>query len=220
MPKGGSSLTGGTGDVNPQFYRIQVPNGVTVSTTAVTSASQTAAFPVPITRLRQPSSGKTTVMEILKVRWVNQLQLAVNQVPHNAIYVVQAWLSTRAPNVIAQPTVISPFGATDGSVLDLVQVSSAYGVTENPGDPPGPDYISTYSVDNEGPNWHDLTDGAGHGVLVATDNIWISIMLTVGSVDVGNYGAAAFSAAHILYRFKDVSLQEYIGLVQSQQSAS
>lgn len=59
--------------------------------------------------------------------------------------------------------------------------------------------------------WTDnLTDGAGHGYLVATDYIFAQ----VGSQ---NTNAAQFVDIKILYRWKNVGLQEYIGIVQGQQ---
>jgi hypothetical protein len=60
----------------------------------------------------------------------------------------------------------------------------------------------------------DLTDGAGHGLLIATDNIF----MTVYSSNTGNANEVG---CKILYRWKNVSVEEYIGIVQSQtQSAA
>lgn len=56
--------------------------------------------------------------------------------------------------------------------------------------------------------WQDVTDGQGHGVLIATDKIYI----------ITNGGEATNTNkvyCNILYRWKNVSLQEYIGIVQS-----
>jgi hypothetical protein len=55
----------------------------------------------------------------------------------------------------------------------------------------------------------DLTDGAGHGFLVATDQIYAQIAST-------NTGAAQSCDVKIMYRWKNVGLQEYIGIVQGQ----
>lgn len=63
----------------------------------------------------------------------------------------------------------------------------------------------------EGPDWQDLTDGSGHGVLIATDKVFL------GVDTVGFPGAASFNF-RMLYRWKAVSLTEYIGIVQSQQA--
>lgn len=78
--------------------------------------------------------------------------------------------------------------------------------------------LSVFSTDNESVDVHDLTDGAGHGILVATDNIFVSCSISVGSVFVTQADAATGAAScNILYRFKEIALAEYIGIVQSQQ---
>lgn len=62
------------------------------------------------------------------------------------------------------------------------------------------------------PNFFPLNDGAGHGVLIATDNIYLSYVVA---------GALASTPvafiARMLYRFKEVGIAEYVGIVQSQQ---
>lgn len=80
------------------------------------------------------------------------------------------------------------------------------------------DHIDTFSTDNESVEFHDLTDGAGHGILVATDNIYLSVQTSLTAYN----GSSAdeiigFCFADLIYRFKEVKLQEYIGIVQSQQ---
>lgn len=63
-----------------------------------------------------------------------------------------------------------------------------------------------------------MTDGAGHGVLVATDNIYLTLQTALSSVIGSSVGGIqGFGEAAILYRFKEVGLAEYIGIVQSQQ---
>jgi hypothetical protein len=63
----------------------------------------------------------------------------------------------------------------------------------------------------EQPYCYDMTDGAGHGMLVGTDNIYLQL----GTV--GSPVSTAICDVKILYRFKQVTLSEYIGIVQSQQ---
>lgn len=80
------------------------------------------------------------------------------------------------------------------------------------------DHFITFSTDNESVEFHDLTDGAGHGILVATDNIYLSVQTSLTAYN----GSSAdeiigFCFADLIYRFKEVKLQEYIGIVQSQQ---
>lgn len=55
----------------------------------------------------------------------------------------------------------------------------------------------------------DLTDGAGHGLLIATDNLYLG-------VDSEATGFAQSVQCKILYRWKNVSETEYVGIVQSQ----
>jgi hypothetical protein len=57
----------------------------------------------------------------------------------------------------------------------------------------------------------DLTDGAGHGVLIGTDSIFIQVESASTSLTNTVKGK-------ILYRYKSVGMQEYIGMVQSQNS--
>lgn len=56
----------------------------------------------------------------------------------------------------------------------------------------------------------DMTDGAGHGFLIATDNLFAQVQSS-------GTGAAQAVAFKIYYRWKNVGLAEYIGIVQSQQ---
>ena len=55
----------------------------------------------------------------------------------------------------------------------------------------------------------DLTDGGGHGVLVATPNLYLQVSSAAQSVSVT-------CVVKILYRIKAVALPEYVGIVQSQ----
>lgn len=63
---------------------------------------------------------------------------------------------------------------------------------------------------NNGEEVYDLTDASGHGILIGTDNI--NLQLFSAGTNLTNIGYARLE-----YRFKDVSLQEYVGIVQSQQ---
>lgn len=67
-----------------------------------------------------------------------------------------------------------------------------------------------FAYSKRGP-WTDvLNDGAAHGFLVAVDNIF----LTVTSA---NTSVANRVTAKIFYRFKEVALEEYLGIVSGQQ---
>lgn len=56
-----------------------------------------------------------------------------------------------------------------------------------------------------------MTDGAGNGMLVATDR------LTMVYGDVASAIVSSCSV-HILYRLVEVGIEEYVGIVQSQAS--
>lgn len=56
---------------------------------------------------------------------------------------------------------------------------------------------------------HDYTDNAGNGVLIAVDKInFYMYSEDIQSIDV---------TFKLLYRFRDVGLTEYLGILQSQQ---
>jgi len=56
----------------------------------------------------------------------------------------------------------------------------------------------------------DLTDGAGHGIIVATQSMFFTV--------IGSSAPGAFDIKlKVLYRFKNVSLQEFVGLAIQQQ---
>lgn len=168
-----SSLTGGTGDVNPQFY-----SGFTTQTGADTTT--TGTFNVPIQRL--PTAGKAQVMEVLKVF----VQLP-NPVEADSTYEVNFSTKNNGTTTtnFSDPSVFARFGraeriTTSGSIV-ADQVLMA-----------------------------DLTDGAGHGWLLATDNFFVQQR----SVTTGNANTISFK---LLYRWKNISLAEYVGIVQGQQ---
>src|SRR3546814_10822105 len=57
-------------------------------------------------------------------------------------------------------------------------------------------------------NEFDLTDGSGRGILVATDSLYLNLNTV-------NTGRINYVHAKIIYRLKNVTLQEYVGIVQS-----
>ncbi len=179
--RAGESLTGGTGDVNPQQFIMRV----------VQSAPDTYTqqlFPLPIQRLN--SKGKAMVMEVLRI----------------------FFFATGVPVAIAAQVI--------GTIR--VHVTTSAFATE-----PGPDNprlvmryekefqnaftaAGSFVYDSFEPFMIDMTDGAGHGFLIGTDNLFLAVSSASTSV-------ANVATARILYRWKDVGLSEYIGIVQSQQ---
>jgi hypothetical protein len=82
-------------------------------------------------------------------------------------------------------------------------------------------YLFSCSTDNESVDIHDLTDGAGHGILIATDNIYLGVNASLSSFNLGDADPIVGGvSANLIYRFKEIGLSEYIGIVQSQQSSS
>ena len=176
------TLTGGTNDVNPQFMNLQVTQSAADTFTQVT-------FPVPIQRLQQ--SGRAQVMEVLKIfAEASSIQVASAVIVTRSISAQLTTKSFAASVNLAEPTCfwryqkeVSNAFSTGGSLTVASEVEP---------------YIS------------DMTDGAGHGVLIATDNIFLGLGSTQTSI-------SNSVTVKILYRWKDVSIQEYVGIVQSQQ---
>lgn len=181
------ALTGGTGDVNPQwFFCADFDPGGTFATTSV---------PIPIQRLNGNRGSTAQVMEILKAELSSGAAVTFTQ-SAAADDTLDVYLTTRS------------FGSTepnaadhDGNVISDWHIkTSSVGTAANVF---GPNVIF--------PMTNDLTDGAGHGILIATDNIFVGVIQT---------GAAApitgSLVVRVLYRWKNVPIQEYIGIVQSQ----
>lgn len=189
------TLTGGSKDVNPQWLNMLI-------TQTAPDAITTIQFPLPVQRLAQEKK-KSLVLEILKVA----SDLPTLNPTAGVFFDFRLYLSTKNPNL---PAVFT-------NALELQLRSSGttiwYNSKQTAVDAAGTS--TTYGPTNE-PLFDDLTDGAGHGILVATDNLF----LTLSTVIVGSSnstGVAASATLKILYRWKEVTLEEYIGIVQSQQ---
>lgn len=168
------SLTGGTGDVNPQWYKFSVTQSGADTTTST-------AFPLPVPKLQ--SNKKPTIVEILKVWWFAESDVEVDSQ-------LTGVLTTKNFGTTA-------VGQADPNAIARMQVAVKITTSGQ--------YVYVTPVQQ------DLTDGAGHGVLVATDNIYMQVNSSATSLSNVIY-------CWVLYRMKEVSLPEYIGIVQSQQS--
>lgn len=178
------ALTGGTGDVNPQFVTGRATQSAADTTTTID-------FPVPIQRLQQ--QGRAQVLEVLKVFWFPPV-LPVTGAAAETIDSIAAFLTT------------SSFGTTT-LTYNNPRIISGFDERQKGAFTAGGTYSQAqFPV----PFIQDLTDGAGHGVLIATDSIFVQ----VSSVGTGASNSVDFK---LLYRWKNVSLAEYIGIVQSQQ---
>jgi len=150
MPKrrAGDSLTGGTHDVNPQVMNLQV-------TMSSNDAFTTVPVQMPINRLPGPAANSSIIIEILKVVWDTSLTIGSTAGTYSTI----ACLTTSPLTSLSDATKASP------SMIDFYQE-----VVLNLGAA-----TSVITSISSAPTYHDLTDGAGHGLLVATDKIYLSI---------------------------------------------
>lgn len=137
MPRKGDSLTGGTGDVNPQWMKIYAPQ-------PSADATVTLQVPLPVQRLPQ-KSGKALVMELLKVRWDPPV-LYPNASAVAVTFGSFSFLTTRAPTGISAPATTGQMAALTaaGTTLDFV-VNGQYYIVGSVGPPFGPEGIAPVS---------------------------------------------------------------------------
>lgn len=183
-----NDLTGGTSDVNPQFLSASATQDV---------ADTTASFQYQLPKAIQPAIGKATVVEILKVFCLLTNPQDIGGAGAQQQQYCYAHFST------------ANHGAVEAGLQAADVFTTFYRFQQG-----AFTALGTYGAfEPMMVQMHDLTDGAGHGVLVATDNFYVQ----VGSTATGVINAAYFK---ILYRYKMVPLIEYIGIVQSQQAAA
>lgn len=176
------TLTGGTGDVSPQILTANI-----VMSAANTFTEGTVVLPQNKFR-NTPTTA--IVMEVLKV-FFNQSEADANPAAAGSVLIGSVALSTRSLGgslVASNPAI---FAIYDKIIRGAFTAAGSYGTA----------YQEPFEF--------DLTDGNGHGYLVATDQMFLSMSSS-------GYTAAASCAIKILYRFKEVGLAEYVGIVQSQ----
>lgn len=181
-------MTGGTGDVNPQIYSLSV-------TPSVADATISTQFPVPVYRFPLKND-RAMVMEILRCQWIVQdLPVQVGQV---SMVGILSTSNTSLP-IGAASSLAEQFQALQsGNVIDAVSIDGILATAV------GFAFASRITD-------HDKTDSAGHGILVATDNIFLTwATITAASI--------IPVCCKITYRWKEVGLSEYIGIVQAQQN--
>jgi len=179
----GDTLTGGTGDVNPQWLSFSAVQSAADTTTTTTQN-------IPIQRL--PSGTRAQVMEVLKVYLTFGGWAAVASATELARN-IQCFLTTFSSGT-TQLAASNPRVFASSTRYQNGAFTAA----------------GTYATSYDGTHMLDLTDGAGHGIIVATDSVF-------AQVSSSNTGVAQTVHIKVLYRWKDVSLAEYIGIVQSQQ---
>jgi len=176
-------LTGGTKDVNPQFFNMSVTQSGTDVYTQV-------AAPIPIQRM-QLGGGRSQVMEILKI-WIQ----GTDPVPMTSATVVvsQATLqittkSQTATVALTEPTVVGFY---------MKSYSSAFTATGS--------YAVQSGLD---PYQLDLTDGAGHGVIVGAPVFNMRQYTRYVSNPPGATGEMLLGV-RIMYRIKGIPYDEWV----------
>lgn len=153
-------------------------------TAADTTTQAEVALPVPRVGTKK---GRSIVIELL---WV-VLNWASYTLPPNTVVNYTALLSTASGAITT---------ADPRTVYSHAAQFNLSGIGGGPQD--GPMHALTFRS--------DFTDGAGHGVLIATDAVFFTVATTLS-------GAVNAANVKVAYRFKEVSLEEYIGIVASQQ---
>lgn len=204
----GMLLTGGTGDVNPQLFKISSFSFENLQGSGATGTVQAVrTVQLPIQSFQQPSNGRAVVMEILKV-FFTPTPNATLVVPGKCIYIWRLGLVTGTVNVANAEALLLDGMSGQGTIAwaegAIIRSSD---ITD------GHDHLQAFNQQTI-----DLTDGQGHGVLVASPTMSIALNLFVNNNAGANSGFASDSvfSASFLYRFKEVSLSEFIGIQQSQ----
>lgn len=184
---GGDQLTGGTRDVNPQYMSGLITLSAANTATEVTLGT-------PIVRVGPQTGGQAIIMELIKL-WVDFPPIDADAAAATSRTLTFSMSTTSTGGTPAITTLDNPRNVAHLNYDSRNAFTAA-----------GTGLLAL----NRDPQCWDFTDGAGHGILIATDNLFIQ-------ANTANQGAASTFRWKLSYRFKKVSLVEYIGIVQSQQ---
>jgi len=193
------ALTGGSLDVNPQYLGTTVaaddanPNGFFV---------KRIDLPVPII----PQSKRATIIELLECEFhcVEPEWSPVASTAQATYLRAEGFLlyrSTTARPQAGDAVVIANVGYHDRIMQSTSMLSSVSAQS-------GPAHKWPLTI--------DFTDGAGHGILIGTNLIFCAAYFAgyqAPSLDPGNPNLSV----KLKYRFKTVSIEEYVGIVTAQQ---
>ena len=180
-------LGGGTGDVKPQYFTMK--SGAMISDTY-----DVTQFSLPVPRFGTMKT-KATVFEILSLDWYLAIDAALD-----GSHVTMALLTTSTNRLDTQPAILQ---SITQDVAEPRSIGAALQVNVSNAPASG-------ALSNNMPIHIDTTDGAGNGVLVATD----SIFLVTANVD---NGVGSETVVKMKYRLTNIGISEYVGIVQSQQ---
>lgn len=205
------SLTGGTMDVNPQLFKIDpIIAGAIVNSGNSADNQASRVITLPIASFQQPANGRAVVMEILKVYFTPTPRQTVASTGI-VFFRYRMFLVTGNLTNGATINTLSETGMAGQSVFAWTEAQweKSTGVGG---------YVTSYNGDINNREL-DLTDGQGHGLLIASPQITLALDLFVDNLTSANslgFAAASQWGCSLLYRFKEVSLSEYIGIQQSQ----
>lgn len=199
------SLTGGTKDVNPQLFKtVGIPLTVLAAASSSAITSNGITFPLPIGSFQQTASGRAVVMEVLRGQLNGFFGHTISTTGATIIRIRRGLYTGAIP--AANYTSVLDAGMSHPQAVAWDE--KFYSVRRN--DPFSENDVHVVDF--------DMTDGAGHGLLVASSQMTYVCDCYVDNVATVQTGIhnSNFNAV-MLYRFKEVPLAEYIGIQQSQQ---
>jgi len=149
---------------------------------------------LPVPRLGGGTSTTAIVFEVLRLQWY----LGLEDMFDVSSSIHFGFLSTATNRVDAETTSLA-------SMVDDAEDPLTIGFAAKVSN-----VVTTGAHSETMPIVIDMTDGDGNGILIATDRIFIVGGNLSGTV-------AATYVCNILYRMVEVGIQEYVGIVQSQQ---
>lgn len=185
--KGGANLSRGSGDIKPQV--ITMDSGLAAA--ADDYVINTVALPVP---RFGTTKKKATIFEILWVDWY----LSIGNILDTSTTEI-GFLTTDPVRSSGETCTVASIQADVGDTRTLAAAIRSALIT------------TSGSTNTKMPQRIDLTDNAGNGVLIATDK------LTIVAGAAANTTANARAIAKVGYRLSNVGIEEYVGIVQSQQ---
>ena len=155
-------------------------------------AGTTETFPValPQNRLQAPGRGKAMVIEILSITWYTSGVPPIAAAAETSLQYLAA-ITTRDHEGV-------PVAFTAQDLIDMISIDLSGAFTA----------AGTYYFPFNRILRHDVHDGDGNGVLVAGDNVYLQLS--------GDASFAVNASFRLLYRYKEVLLEEFVGMFQSQ----